>query len=334
MITYYPIKKNLEKNIKDNNDFIFTHSGKASICLILNFLLKENILQDKTSEIFINKWIGNDVYKTILNYCSINTNVVNDAKVMICYHQYGFPQKIDLIQNYCNENHIFLIEDCAHVLEGFYNNKKLGTFGDISFFSFSKFLYCGSLGGIKINNPLLKDNYTDNHKKIIKSSSKFLENFHLFQKYSIAYCQKKNFKQLKKILSILGRIFYGLSDLTLNPSLKSVEKFNCYYESELSLRREYKTIFFQEIKNKEFLAPIIDDKTTPYAIPLFAKNDILKKIKNKIQELNIECEIVNFDINKCLLNPKFTKCVLIPLSFASKENKNLLEDILDVINKV
>ena len=54
----------------------------------------------------------------------------------------------------------------------------------------------------------------------------------------------------------------------------------------------------------------------------------------KIQEINIECEIVNFDINKCLLSPKFTKCALIPLSFASKENKNLLENILNIINKV
>lgn len=334
MITYYPIKKKLIKNKSTLQNILFTHSGKSSIAIILNFLRKKKYLENKASEVMMNKWMGNEVYKSVLNFSSFKTDTSTPANVMICYHQYGYPQDLDRILDYCHEKKIFLIEDCAHVLESYYKGKKLGNFGEISLYSFSKFIHCGSLGGIQINNDELKEEFTLLYEEMLKNSNSILEKSHLIQKYLFSFCVKKNFNKFKNILSIFERAFYSLNDYTLKPSKKSKKIFYNNLNSEIGFRKKYKNILFSEIKNKDYLEPILHDNVTPYAIPLFSTEKKLEKIKKKMNELDFECDIFHFDVNKCLLNPNYKKCVLIPLSYASEDNYIFLEKTIDVINSI
>jgi perosamine synthetase len=82
-----------------------------------------------------------------------------DAKtrVVLVIHYFGFPQPIVKIKEFCQERGLYLIEDCAHVLQGRTEEGiVLGTSGDISIFSWRKFLPVYDGGQLVINNPALK----------------------------------------------------------------------------------------------------------------------------------------------------------------------------------
>ena len=55
---------------------------------------------------------------------------------IILVHVLGYPNHMNEIIELCKENDIILIEDTCESIGSEYNNKKLGTFGDLSTFSF------------------------------------------------------------------------------------------------------------------------------------------------------------------------------------------------------
>lgn len=55
---------------------------------------------------------------------------------IILVHVLGIPNHLDEIITLCKENDILLIEDTCESIGSMYDNKKLGTFGDLSTFSF------------------------------------------------------------------------------------------------------------------------------------------------------------------------------------------------------
>ena len=90
---------------------------------------------------------------------NIILNITPNTKVIIAVHMYGVPlNNLDMVINICNEHNIILIEDCAQAHGAIYNNKRVGSFGDISCFSFypTKNLgACGDGGCIMTNSDEL-----------------------------------------------------------------------------------------------------------------------------------------------------------------------------------
>lgn len=64
-------------------------------------------------------------------------NSPKKPKALILTHLYGQASKMDEIIQICKDESIFLVEDAAEALGGFYDNKALGTFGDLGVYSFN-----------------------------------------------------------------------------------------------------------------------------------------------------------------------------------------------------
>jgi CDP-6-deoxy-D-xylo-4-hexulose-3-dehydrase len=60
----------------------------------------------------------------------------DDPSVIILVHVLGFPNHMDEIIQLCEKNNILLIEDTCESIGSKYNDKLLGTLGDLSTFSF------------------------------------------------------------------------------------------------------------------------------------------------------------------------------------------------------
>ncbi len=60
----------------------------------------------------------------------------DDIAAVVAVHIGGIPARIDEIRKICDERGISLIEDCAQALGAEYCNRKVGSFGDASCFSF------------------------------------------------------------------------------------------------------------------------------------------------------------------------------------------------------
>jgi perosamine synthetase len=89
----------------------------------------------------------------------IEAKITPKTKAIIGQHTYGSPCDLDAIRNICDNNSLYMIEDCAHTMGTEYGGKKLGTIGDASFFSTDHTKYIStSTGGIAVtgNNSIGK----------------------------------------------------------------------------------------------------------------------------------------------------------------------------------
>ena len=84
------------------------------------------------------------------------------TKAIMAVHLYGHPCEISELKKIADEHTLFLIEDTAEALGSEYNGKKVGTFGDISTFSFfgNKTITTGEGGMVVTNDAEL-------HKKAV-----------------------------------------------------------------------------------------------------------------------------------------------------------------------
>jgi dTDP-4-amino-4,6-dideoxygalactose transaminase len=81
--------------------------------------------------------------------------VVNSAtKVVVVVHYGGYPCEIEEISRFCKSRNILLIEDAACAIDSSLNGRYVGSFGDMSTFSFheTKNITCGKGGMLVINN--------------------------------------------------------------------------------------------------------------------------------------------------------------------------------------
>ena len=83
----------------------------------------------------------------------LKNKITNQSRGLLIVHPWGYPCNMDEITKITKENNLKLIEDCSHAHGALYNNKKIGSFGDISCFSLQggKAVAAGE-GGISITN--------------------------------------------------------------------------------------------------------------------------------------------------------------------------------------
>jgi len=149
-------EKDIEKYLNYNSHAAALSSGTAAIHLAL-ILLKvkegdEIICQTKTFIASVNpvtyigaKPIFVDSELKTWNICPEMLEIaINDRikkgkkpKAIIAINLYGMPYNVEAINNISEKYQIPVIEDSAEALGSSYNNRKCGTFGDISIFSFN-----------------------------------------------------------------------------------------------------------------------------------------------------------------------------------------------------
>ena len=89
-----------------------------------------------------------DIYESTynINVELIESLITKKTKAIVGVHLYGHPIKIDAIKNICKKHNLKLIEDCAQSHGAKYLNKKTGSFGEISAFSFYPTKILGGYG--------------------------------------------------------------------------------------------------------------------------------------------------------------------------------------------
>ena len=81
-----------------------------------------------------------------LDPLSISNAITSKTKGVIAVHMYGQPADMDGITNIVQKNNLKLIEDCAQAPGAIYNNRRVGSIGDVGCFSFYPTKNLGALG--------------------------------------------------------------------------------------------------------------------------------------------------------------------------------------------
>lgn len=93
-----------------------------------------------------------------LNEDLIEEKITKKTKAIIPVHLYGQPSEIKKIQKICKKNKLFLIEDACQAHGTKYDGKLVGTYGDVSCYSFYPTKNLGAIGdggAITTNNEKL-----------------------------------------------------------------------------------------------------------------------------------------------------------------------------------
>lgn len=81
--------------------------------------------------------------------------ITKKTKAIVPVHYSGMACDMDKIMSIAKKHNLFVVEDAAQAIDSFYKGKPLGSFGDLSTFSFheTKNIISGEGGMLVINNP-------------------------------------------------------------------------------------------------------------------------------------------------------------------------------------
>lgn len=144
------------------------NSGRSCLMAISKHLDGDVLVQAFTCNATINPILwskANPVYVDVdketfnINIEDLKKKITSNSRAIMVQHTFGIPANLNEIKKIAQENSLLLIEDCAHSLGAEYNERKVGTFGDIAFFSFSRDKIISSVyGGMVVtNNPSLAE---------------------------------------------------------------------------------------------------------------------------------------------------------------------------------
>ncbi|MBL4668540.1 MAG: dTDP-4-amino-4,6-dideoxygalactose transaminase [Flavobacteriales bacterium] len=201
----------------------------------------------------------------------IESLITQNTKAIMIMHYGGVTCNLEKIQAICKQNNLFLIEDAAQCINAFHNKKPLGTFGDVSVFSFheTKNVNCGEGGMIVINNPDLLEKveiirqYGTNRTDFIKNGLSHYESvglgLALFQSEinaAFLYAQLQDIDDISEKRKILWNYY--------NNSLKKIASESTFKLPQVNPNFN-NHIFFITVRNR---------KDTDTLIQFLVKNNI------------------------------------------------------------
>lgn len=192
-----------------------------------------------------------------IDYTRIEKSISAKTKAIIPVHLYGCPADMTEICKIAEDNHLYVIEDCAQAHGAVYKGKKAGTFGIASAFSFfpSKNLGAFGDGGAILTND----------KDLAETARKISNHGQLNEKHR-HYIVGRN----SRLDTIQAAI--------LNVKLKHLERWN-------NRRQEIASIYISALKgHPEFILPR-NEKDRSHVFHLFVirsskRMDLIKHLDN------------------------------------------------------
>ncbi|HDZ14739.1 hypothetical protein LCGC14_1327770 [marine sediment metagenome] len=97
---------------------------------------------------------------------AVEKAITSNTKAVMPVHMCGSMADLKALKSICDKHNLILLEDACQAIGGTFENKPLGSYGDLGCFSFDyvKTITCGEGGGIITNNERYKsnaDHYSD-----------------------------------------------------------------------------------------------------------------------------------------------------------------------------
>jgi len=179
-----------------------------------------------------------------------------DIRAALIIHYFGFCQNnFDVIINLCKKNGKYSIEDCAHAFNSFSNDKKLGSFGDFSFYSIHKFLATEDGGILSVNNNTcaipIKDSISEKTLQILYKSD--IEKISKIRIETYKYVQN-NIDYIKGVHPFYKNLPEGITPINFPIIIEKKNRNYVYFEL---LKRGIETVslyhtLIPQIKSKDY----------------------------------------------------------------------------------
>ena len=287
-------------NLKNGDEILtVSHTAVATVSAILLAGCKPKFID-----------IEEDYYT--IDIKKIEKSITKKTKAIIPVHLYGHSANMREINRIAKKNNLFVIEDCSQSHGSLINDKKTGTFGNISCFSFypTKNLGCYGDGGMLVTNNkifnerlrLLREyGWKEKFNSISFGINSRLDELQAsILRIKLKYLDKDNYKR-----NIIAKKYYqGLKDL--NIILPKIKKNNHHVFHLYVIR----------VKNRNYLKSKLEKKgiitSIQYPLPIhrqkfyksyFSKNlNITNKITKEILSLPMYPELQMQEVEYIIKN--------------------------------
>lgn len=234
-----------------------------------------------------------------IDYLKIPELITSKTKAILCVHLNGMPCNMEQILKIKKKYNLLIIEDCSQAHGSAIKRKKIGSFGDVSIFSFcnDKIITTGGEGGIFLTNNYNYFNSAWSYKDIGRNLNKSTkQKKKANNKYNKIYDSIGSNLRMTEIQSAIGLSFLKNLDTDVIYRNKKAELLNeVIYSKKILLPITHKeithafyryNILFTKDGNK--ITKIISkiNKIFPYisnygSCPLIYAEKVYKKYKYK-----------------------------------------------------
>ena len=226
-----------------------------------------------------------------IDFEDIKKKYNKNCVALICVHMGGHPAQMEKIRPWAKKKNLFLIEDSAESCGSIYKGKKIGTWSDISCFSFEekKIITTGDGGMICLND---KKKYEK-----IKSLSFHGWNIDPWKRHQMFFKKKNKFsKYWRYEIENLG-YKYNMNDLTAAIGLAQLKKIKLFNKKRNLVLKRY----LEGIKDLKHLKPVFpyDLKNGSYwlfSLKTKFRDDLINFLKEK--DISTAVHFVPLPLNK------------------------------------
>ena len=171
-----------------------------------------------------------------------------EVKLVVCAELYGFPGRIDVIKQICEQHGALLIEDAAEAMGATVSGQQCGTFGDYSAISFNgNKIITGSAGGCLLTNDINDANKARKWSTQAREAAPWYQHEEIGYNYRmsnvIAGVVRGQYPHLEEHISqkkaVYERYKEGLKDLPVQMNPITDDTVPNYWLSALIIDRDY-----------------------------------------------------------------------------------------------
>tara|TARA_B110000971_G_scaffold221796_1_gene270620 strand:- start:2189 stop:3295 length:1107 start_codon:yes stop_codon:yes gene_type:complete len=214
-----------------------------------------------------------------INISDVKKKITKKTKAIIPVHIYGFPCDMFNLKKICLKKNIYLIEDVAEAHGTTVGNKLLGSFGDISCYSFyaNKIMTTGE-GGMCCSD----------NKKIINK---------------INILKDHGISKKKTYYSVYPGFNYRMTNLQASIGIEQLKNFKNLLKEKKNIYEKYLENLREEIENKKIIIQKSKIQNLNLSIWLFSirlnvGSDMIKKLKKNLIKNNIEFRPLFYPMEK------------------------------------
>lgn len=230
----------------------------------------------------------------------VKKKLTDRTKAIIPVHYAGNVCEMDALMKIREETGIRIVEDAAHAFGSSYRGKKVGSFGDITCFSFDsiKVMTCGDGGAILTDDPVFDE--LSREKRLLGIDRKTM--------------QVKDWKKRSWVYDVPTTGYrYHLGNINAAIGLAQIKKVDRFIER----RRELCHLYDEELSRIPGIETrnIPYDEITPFMYVIRVKDDKRNDLKDYLTEHDIESGI------------SYIPCHTFSL-FADEKNKLPVTDVI------
>lgn len=206
----------------------------------------------------------------------VKKKITDKTKAIMPVHYAGRPCDMDALMKIHEETGIRIIEDAAHAFGSEYKGKKIGSFGDITCFSFDsiKVITCGDGGAIVTNDDAVDD--LAKKKRLLGIDRKTMV--------------EKDWKKRSWAYDVTTQGYrYHLGNINAAIGLAQIKKVDDF----IKRRREICHLYDSELERVSGIERMPDgyDSITPFMYVIRVKHNKRNALKDYLMEHDIESGI-------------------------------------------